>query len=176
MKNLRNRATRDIEILDSNVLDAKWIGPSPPEKLPVMATEADSIEEMIKKMGCAACHRIPTIEFAKIGIIGPLLIGGTNASRRIASPEYQAKIKKGSAHARTPKEYIIESILSPSAFIVPGFPAAKGTSPMPVNYTDKFTYAAVEKLADFLLSLDEDMAIKEGLDRSPFSKEGSLFY
>ena len=33
----------------------------------------DTPEEMVKKMGCAACHRIPTIEFAKAGIIGPLL-------------------------------------------------------------------------------------------------------
>ncbi|MCI0529107.1 MAG: nitric oxide reductase [Nitrospira sp.] len=140
-----------------------------------IALPDDSPIQIITKMGCAACHRIPTIDFAKVGVIGPLLIEGTNAARRIASPEYKAAKKAGTAHATTPKEYIIESIMNPSAFIVSGFPTQPGgKSLMPPDFANKFTYAAVSQLADFLLSLDVNVAIKENLDRSPFEKEGSL--
>jgi cytochrome c2 len=140
-----------------------------------IALPGDTPIQMITKMGCAACHKIPTIDFAKIGAIGPLLMEGANAARRIASPEYKAAIKAGTASAKTPKDYIIESIMNPSAFIVPGFPAPGGKSLMPPDFSDKFTYAAVSKLADFLLTLTKDQAIKENLDRVPMEKEGSLF-
>lgn len=139
-----------------------------------IALPEDTPAQMIQKMACFACHRIPTIETAKTGIIGPLLIEGTNAARRIASPEYKAAVKAGKAHATTPKEYIIESIMNPSAFLVPGFTTPTGVSPMPADFANKFTYAAVSKLADFLLSLDVNTAIKENLDRAPQEKEGSL--
>ncbi len=140
-----------------------------------IALPGDTPIQMITKMGCAACHKIPTVEFAKIGAIGPLLMEGTNAARRITSPEYKAAIKAGTAHATTPKEYVIESIMNPSAFIVPGFPAPGGKSLMPPDFSEKFTYAAVSKLADFLLTLTKDQAIKENLDRNPMEKEGSLY-
>jgi len=59
-----------------------------------------------------------------------------------------------------------------SVFIVPGFQDHNYF----LNYFgDKFTYAAVRKFSDFLLSLNEGMAIQEGLDRSPKEQEGSLF-
>ncbi len=139
-----------------------------------IALPEDDPVQIITKMGCAACHKIPSVEFAKTGAIGPLLIEGTNAPRRIASPEYKAAMKAGTAHATTPKEYVIESIMNPSAFIVPGFPAPGGKSLMPPDFANKFTYAAVSKLADFLLSQDASKAIKENLDRNPMEKEGSL--
>ena len=139
-----------------------------------IALPEDTPEQMIAKMFCFACHKIPSVATAKIGAIGPLLIEGTNAARRIASPEYKAAKKAGTAHATNPKEYIIESIMNPSAFIVPGFPAPGGKSLMPHDFANKFTYAAVSKLADFLLSLDANLAIKENLDRVPMEKEGSL--
>jgi cytochrome c2 len=139
-----------------------------------IALPEDDPIQIITKMGCAACHKIPSVEFAKAGAIGPLLIEGTNAPRRIISPEYKAAIKAGTAHATTPREYVIESIMNPSAFIVPGFPAPGGKSLMPPDFANKFTYAAVSKLADFLLSQDASKAIKENLDRVPMEKEGSL--
>jgi len=46
---------------------------------------------------------------------------------------------------------------------------------MPPNFAEKFTYAGVSKIADFLLSLDVETAKKEGLDRVPFEKEGTLY-
>lgn len=139
-----------------------------------IALPDDSPEQMITKMACYACHRIPTIEVARTGAVGPLLVEGSSAHNRIKSPEYQQAVKDGKAHAQTPRDYVIESIMDPSAFIVAGFPAPGGKSMMPPNFSDKFTYAAVAKLADFLLSVDEEAAVKDGLDRLPQEKEGSL--
>jgi hypothetical protein len=120
-------------------------------------------------MGCFACHKIPGISVAKIGMIGPLLIEGTNAPNRIKSKEYKEAIKAGKANARTPKEYVMESIMKPDAFIVPGF-----QDDMLKDFSHKFTFAALEKMAEYLLQQDEAAAIKEGLDRLPNEKEGPL--
>jgi HEAT repeats/HEAT repeat len=146
-----------------------------------LALSTDTPEEMIKKTGCAACHKIPDIGFAHTGPIGPLLIDGTNARNRIRSTEYQAAVKAGLAHATTPKEYVIESIIEPSAFIVRGFPRIPdahyklGKSLMPSDYGAKFTYEAASKLADFLLTQTAEKATMAGVDRNPFEKEGSLY-
>jgi len=129
-----------------------------------IATGADKPEDMIAKMGCGACHTIPTTP-NKFGAIGPVLIEKTNASKRIASPEYQARVKAGKAHAKTPKEYVMESIMNPSAYVIPAFksPAAPEVSMMPGDFSKKFTYEAVEKLADYLLSIDAAAAAKDGI-------------
>jgi len=145
-----------------------------------IACAGDTPDQIVTKMGCAACHKIPDISFAHIGAIGPLLIEGTNAPNRIKSPEYKEAMKAGFAHATTPKEYVMESIMEPSAFIVPGFPKLPdphyklGKSLMPPDFATKFTYAAVSNMADFLLTQTADKAIKAGLDRNPLEKEGSL--
>jgi cytochrome c2 len=145
-----------------------------------IACAKDTPEQIVTKMGCAACHKIPDISFAHTGAIGPLLIEGTNAPNRIKSPEYKAAMKAGFAHATTPKEYVIESIMDPSAFIVAGFPKLPdahyklGKSLMPPDFSTKFTYAAVSNMADFLLTQTAAKAIKAGVDRNPLEKEGSL--
>lgn len=132
---------------------------------PPVALATDTPEQIITKMGCFACHKIPTVALARFGAVGPLLIEGTNAAKRIASPEYQKRVKAGKAHAKTPKEYVMESIVNPNAFIVPGFENKSNPeiSPMIQDFATKFTYGALEKMADFLLSLDEKAAIKDGL-------------
>jgi len=134
-----------------------------------VALPDDTPEQIVQKMGCFACHRIPTLAIAKTGMIGPLLIEKTNAPNRIKSPEYLKAKAEGKAHANTPKEYVMESIMHPDAFIVPGF-----ADDMLKDFSKKFTFAALEKMADFLLTLDADVAIKEGLDRLPNEKEGPL--
>jgi cytochrome c2 len=141
-----------------------------------IACAADTPEQIVTKMGCAACHKIPDISFAHTGAIGPLLIEGANAPLRIKSPEYQAAMKAGKAHATSPKEYIIESIMDPSAFIVQGFEPISpgGKSMMPPDFATKFTYAAVSKMADFLLTQTADKAIKAGLERHPMEKAEKL--
>lgn len=134
-----------------------------------IALPDDTPEQIVTKMACFACHKIPTIGIARTGIIGPLLIEKTNAPNRLKSPEYQEAKKAGKAHANTPKEYVMESIMHPDAFIVPGF-----ADDMLKDFSKKFTFAALESMAEFLLTLDEDVARKDGLDRNPQEKEGSL--
>jgi hypothetical protein len=136
---------------------------------PKIAMETDTPEEIVQKMGCFACHKIPGISVAKIGMIGPLLIEGVNAPNRIKSKEYKAAIKAGTANARTPKEYVMESIMKPAAFIVPGF-----QDDMLKDFSHKFTFAALEKMAEYLLQQDEAAAIRDGLDRLPNELEGPL--
>jgi putative heme-binding domain-containing protein len=87
---------------------------------PMISTGADKPEDMIMKMGCVACHKIPTTA-AKFGAVGPVLMEKTTAPKRIASPGYRARMKAGKAHATTPKEYIIESIVNPSTVIASGY-------------------------------------------------------
>ncbi len=139
-------------------------GGAPKPAGPVILTGADKPQDIIMKMGCVACHKIPTTA-ARFGTVGPLLMEGTNAKKRIASPEYQARVKGGFAHASSPKEYVMESIVNPNAFIVPGFGqgAKKDESPMPKEFSKKMTYEAISNLADFLLSIDEAVAKKDGL-------------
>ncbi len=132
--------------------------------VPLVATPTDSPQDIIVKLGCAGCHRIPTTT-ATVGVIGPVLIEKTNAPKRLASREYQTLINMGKAHASTPKEYVIESIVNPNAFVVPGYELATTppTSPMPNGFGQRLTYDALERLAEFLLTLDEAEAVKAGM-------------
>jgi len=139
------------------------------KKGPPLALGSDTPAQIVQKMGCFVCHRIPTVPNAKIGSLGPLLVLKSSASRRIRSPEYQKAVSEGRAHATTEREYVIESILHPEAFQVPGFP-----DDMAKDYNTRFTVEAFDKLVDFLLTLDEETARREGLDRLFEEKEGSL--
>lgn len=134
--------------------------PGNEEALKKTALLTDTPDVIIEKMGCFVCHKIPTISLATKGVIGPMLILKTNAEKRIASPEYQAAVREGKAKATTPREYVLESILNPGAFVVEGF-----SDGMPADYRSKFTVGALEKLADFLLTLDEEIALKEQRER-----------
>lgn len=134
------------------------------EALKKTALVTDTPDVIIEKMGCFVCHKIPSISLARTGVIGPLLILKTNAPKRIASPEYQEAVREGKAKATTPKEYVLESILDPGAFVIEGF-----SDGMPRDYRSKFTVGALEKLVDFLLTLDEEIAIKE--ERERFGEE-----
>jgi len=49
-------------------------------------------------------------------------------------------------HAKTVHEYVIESVLEPELFVVPGYPA--GT--MPTWYGAKLSALALEKIASYL--------------------------
>ncbi len=136
---------------------------------PPVALGSETAEEIVTKMTCYACHKIPGISVAKTGAIGPLLIEGSSAKRRIKSPEYKAAMKAGTAHATTPREYIIESIMDPSAFIVPGF-----VDDMLKDFRHKFTVSGLDVLVDHLIAQDEAAAIADGLDRLANEKEGPI--
>lgn len=135
---------------------------------PKLALETDSPEQIIEKMGCSSCHQIPGMLW-KTGTLGPILIEKVLAPKRLASPEYQLRLKTGKASAHSPREYVMESIVSPDHFISPDFIYHSNSehSIMPAGYDQKFTYAALEKLVDYLLILDCDSAKKEGLKGPP---------
>lgn len=128
------------------------------KKEPVMSTEdlsriglaQETPEQIIQKMGCYLCHTIPTVPIAQSGKLAPPLHLKTTAPRRIASPQYQQALKEGKVRATEPRDYVIESILNPGGFVVPGFDDA-----MPKHFKEKMTLGATERLADFLLTLDE---------------------
>lgn len=130
-----------------------------------MALPTDTVVQIIQKMGCAVCHKIPMIPNATVGTRGPVLMLRTTAPLRLASPEYQARVRAGLAHATTPKEYVIESIVEPGAFIVPGYEVEQhpNLTPMYPHYRERFTDEALGFLASFLLMIDEDEARREGL-------------
>lgn len=130
----------------------------------ITAHSTDSVEEIIRKMGCSNCHQIPGIPWRN-GAIGPILIERTLAPKRIASPEYQSRVRAGKANAKTAKEYVMESILSPDSFVVPNFvyDSKTGHSVMYSGFDQQFSYNALEKLVDYLLTLDCASAKKDGL-------------
>jgi mono/diheme cytochrome c family protein len=92
--------------------------------------------------GCAACHTIQSLPFAR-GTVGPNL---TNLGREAGT------MKPGMAA----KDYIRESILQPNAFVVPGFPSPSPMPPFTVGPTSGgtvFTQDELDAMVDYLASL-----------------------
>jgi nitric oxide reductase subunit C len=93
---------------------------------------------------CNACHSTaPGVNMA-----GPSLAGvAARAEQHIASADYHGEAKDAAG-------YIRESILSPSAYLVPGdMYSASGTSFMPNTYHDALSAAQVDQLVAFLGTL-----------------------
>jgi hypothetical protein len=132
--------------------------PPPVNRRVVAGDEAP--EDMVAKMGCGVCHQIPGVAAAQSGREGPLLIAKVTAPRRLASAEYQRALASGRARAETPSKYLVESVLHPSAFIVPGFEQREtpDESAMPNHFGTVFTPAALERLTGYLLNQDCESA------------------
>jgi len=107
------------------------------EKVPLV-TGDEPITEIFTKAGCAVCHTVPGIPGAD-GRVGPPLLLGTTGPARLADPAYRG-------HAKTVHDYVIESVLEPELFVMPGYPA--GT--MPTWYGSKLSALALEKIASYL--------------------------
>ncbi|HUJ79715.1 MAG TPA: hypothetical protein VLY45_05305 [Nitrospiria bacterium] len=174
------RVSLFLVVFSVGILVYLWAAPAPapPPPPPISQEEAearfresqtalptDTPAVIVQKMGCFVCHKIPTIPNANVGTTGPVLMLGTTAPQRLASPEYQARVKAGLAHATTPLEYVIESIIDPSAFVVPGYDKRDNPTAVPMypHYKERFTPEALQFFAMFLLQLDEKMARDEGL-------------
>lgn len=114
----------------------------------VLVTGEEPLQEIFNKAACGGCHTIPGVEGA-VGKVGPKLVEGSNAPKRIRSAEYKGS--PGGGKARSTREYITESILSPSAFVVPGFP----DNQMPKDFGKKLTAGAVNKIVEYLSQLEE---------------------
>ena len=108
-----------------------------PDMVPLV-TGDEPITEIFTKAGCAVCHTVPGIPGAD-GRVGPPLLLGATGPARLSDPSYRG-------HAQTVHQYVIESVLEPGLFVVPGYPA--GT--MPIWYGAKLSALALEKIAAYL--------------------------
>jgi cytochrome c2 len=104
----------------------------------LMADGTEQVDQIFQKAQCVACHTIPGIPGA-IGTIGPKLEEGTNAPLRLKDKDY-----KGTA--KTTPDYIMESIVSPSAYVVKPFP----DNTMPKIFGQKLSAGAIKKIVDYL--------------------------
>jgi nitric oxide reductase subunit C len=93
---------------------------------------------------CFSCHSTqPGVQ-----VVGPSLAGvGTRAAEILKTPGYTGT-------AKTPEDYIRESILSPSAYVVPGPTfAAAGQSIMPAIYQTMLKPEDIDHLVAYLATL-----------------------
>lgn len=113
--------------------DEKAAGPTQ-----LLADGTEPVDQIFAKAQCVVCHTIPGIPGAT-GTQGPKLEEGTNAPNRIHDSAY-----KGTAKS-TP-EYIMESVVSPSTYVVKGFP----DNLMPKIFGQKLSAGALKKIVDYL--------------------------
>ncbi len=104
----------------------------------LLADGSEPVDQIFAKAQCVSCHTIPGIPGAT-GTIGPKLEEGTNALLRIKDKEY-----KGTA--KSAPEYIMESIVEPSAYVVKPFP----DNTMPKVFGQKLSAGALKKIVDYL--------------------------
>lgn len=93
---------------------------------------------------CFACHSISP----GVNLAGPSLAGmATRAAAAIADPSYKGKAKNA-------EDYIRESIVAPSAHLVPGPTyGANGRSFMPDNFDKQLTAQQIDQLVAYLATL-----------------------
>ena len=93
---------------------------------------------------CTACHStVPGVNMAGPSLAGIL----ADANRIIASPEYKGKAKDAAG-------FIRESIVEPSAYLVPGaMYSANGVSFMPSTYVNDLTPQQIDDLVTYLSTL-----------------------
>ena len=108
-----------------------------PEMVPLV-TGDEPIAVIFTRAGCPVCHTIPGILGAD-GRIGPALLMGSRGPERLRNPQYHGK-------ANSVHEYIVESVIEPGLFIVPGYPA----NTMPAWYGTRLSALALEKIAMYL--------------------------
>jgi mono/diheme cytochrome c family protein len=101
-------------------------------------TGEESIADIFIRAGCPVCHTIPGIAGAN-GQVGPRLVLGTKGEQRLRDPGYRGQ-------AKTVHDYVVESVLEPGRFIIPGYPERT----MPTWYGSKLSALALEKIAAYL--------------------------
>ena len=107
--------------------------------------------QAFQKGGCAACHVIPGLPGA-VGNLGPDLTNiGDVAAERVQSADYT-----GSATAA--KEYIQESLATPSAFVVPECPTGPCQDGLMPPLAAVFSDKEMEAVVDYLAGLPEGVA------------------
>ena len=107
------------------------------EMVPIV-TGDEPIAAIFTRAGCSVCHAIPGILGAD-GRVGPPLLLGRTGPERLRDPGYRGK-------ANTVREYVVESVVEPGVFVVPGYPA----NTMPTWYGTKLSALALEKISTYL--------------------------
>lgn len=127
---------------------AKGAAVTPPGARPVSESENPiALGERVFRSAvpaCAACHSIsPGVNMA-----GPSLAGlAARTEKLLSSGDYKGK-------AKDLPGYIRESIMEPSAHVVPGpMYSAQGVSFMPTTYAKDLTTTQIDELAAYLSSL-----------------------
>jgi hypothetical protein len=95
------------------------------------------------------CHTIPGIPGA-VGVIGPKLMEGTNAPMRLKDSGYHG-------HAKTTRDYIAESIVTPGTYVVKPFQDGV----MPKDFGERLSAGALTKIVDYLSKLEEGKALPQ---------------
>ena len=119
--------------------------PVAPDMVPLVSGEEETTL-IFTRAGCPVCHRIPGIAGAE-GRVGPPLWLATTGPQRLRDPTYRGK-------AKTVHEYIVESVVEPGVFVVPGYPVET----MPIWYGAKLSALALEKIAAYLEAQTEEEA------------------
>lgn len=112
----------------------------------LLADGSEPVDQIFAKAQCVVCHTIPGIPGA-MGTTGPKLVEKTNAPSRLKDSAY-----KGSA--KTTREYITESVIAPSTYVVKGFPDGI----MPKVFGQKLSAGALNKIVDYLSQVEEGKA------------------
>jgi hypothetical protein len=107
------------------------------EMIPLVSGE-ESIVEIFTKAGCPVCHVIPGVPGAN-GQVGPPLLLGTTGPQRLVAASYTGT-------AKTVHEYVVESVVEPNVYVVPGYPERT----MPTWYGSKLSALALQKIANYL--------------------------
>ena len=112
-----------------------------------MSTDPIALWEALFRQSPPACFSCHSTQ-PGVQVVGPSLAGiGSRALEVLARPDY-----KGTA--RSPEDYIRESILHPSAYVVPGPTfGAPGQSIMPAIYQDMLKPADIDHLVAYLATL-----------------------
>ena len=130
---------RTPQVPSAGSVASKNVGPASltAEMIPLVSGD-EPVVEIFTKAGCPVCHTIPGIPGA-VGQVGPPLTLGVTGAQRLADPSYQGR-------ASTVHEYVVESVVDPSVFVVPWYPERT----MPVWYGAKLSALALEKIAEYL--------------------------
>ena len=102
---------------------------SPAKRTPRSSSPGPAVPSVISIPGIAGAE----------GRVGPPLWLGTSGPQRLRDPLYRGK-------AKTVHEYIVESVVEPGVFVVPGYPVET----MPTWYGAKLSALALEKIAAYL--------------------------
>ena len=130
-------ALRSINSTSMTPVPVSSVATLVPAMVPLV-TGDEPITEIFTRAGCAVCHIVPGIPGAD-GRVGPPLLLGATGPARLADPAYRG-------YAKTVHDYVIESVIEPGVFVVPGYPS--GT--MPIWYGSKLSALALEKIASYL--------------------------